>query len=219
MDAAGKFTPAAVGTEGVSRPEPLVEPVGQGRFRIGIVTFDQAARTVTIPARVNMREGGVEYALVTEQGKRHEAIFSTEARPEHIHLGCLLLGQREAALAGAVPTDAAVSVEVAWETNGPEKRVPLAECVALAKDSPDQPGGATLSAGPWLYNGSRIDAAGFAAAREGSLISIIRDEAALLNNPRADRDNDEIHIAHAALLPRVGMPVRILLTLPPAAPR
>lgn len=201
-----------------------IETLGGGRFKLGEVRIDQARRTVTIPARVNMRDGAVEYALVTEEGKMHEAIFSTRARPEHIHAACLLLGLREAPLAGtansaeAVPAASAVQAEVLWETNGPEKRVPLAECVAIAKNSPDQPDGRTLSAGAWFYNGSHFDAAGFAAAREGSLISIIRDGAALLNNPRADRDNDEIHIANGALLPKAGMPVRIVLTLPPPVP-
>ena len=228
VNGAGKFTPAA--ESGNARPsltDPVrqalgVEPLGEGKFKLGAVTFDQTARTITIPAQVNMREGAVEYALVTEEGKKHEAIFSTSARAEHVHLACLLLGLREAKIAGAdgtaesVAAENAVELEVTWETNGPEKRVSLAECVALAKDSPGQASGQTLAAGAWFYNGSRLDAAGFAAAREGSIVSLIRDGAALMNNPREGRDNDQLHVAHTALLPNVGVPVRIVIKLPPA---
>jgi hypothetical protein len=72
----------------------------------------------------------------------------------------------------------------------------------------------------WLYNGSTFDAFGFAAQREGSIISVIRDEAALVNNPASDRDNDKVHLPQAKLLPPEGWPVRVVMRLraPPSPP-
>ena len=72
-----------------------------------------------------------------------------------------------------------------------------------------------LADGAWLYNGSRVENKGLAATREGSLISLIPDRSALANNPRASAGRDDHHLANAALLPRKGHPVRIVMTLPP----
>jgi hypothetical protein len=46
---------------------------------------------------------------------------------------------------------------------------------------------------------------------------LIRDPAALVNNPGADRDNDKIHFPNQSLLPAEGLPVRVILRLPQAA--
>ncbi len=235
VDAAGKFSPRAEPAPGAAAPTReqaearlrdalRVTPDGPDRFRIGQVTFDRKLRTVTIPAAVNMNSGVVEYALVTKDGKLHEAVFSTKARPDEIHLACLLLGMpalgEPAAMdeGHAVPAANAVKVSVGWETNGPPADYPLAALV-VASDAPTDPGaGRPLPDGPWLYNGSVTAAGGFAATREGSVISLIPDGAALVNNTRAGCRNDEHHLANQALLPPKGNPVRITLTLPPAVP-
>ncbi len=217
---AGKFTPrpGAAQPGRPAPPESAIKPLPDGRLQIGAVILDPKTRTVTIPAKVNMTSGVIEYALVMESGKAHESIFTTSATAEHIHIACLLLGISAAQMGRDqdVPADQAVKIEVAWDTNGPEKRLPLSECVALSAGSPDQKTGQTLAAGPWFYAGSVMDYGGFAATREGSLISVISDSTALINNPRNDRENDKIHVANEPVLPRKGIPVRILLTLPPA---
>ena len=160
-----------------------------------------------IPAKVNMPEGLVEYALVMEKGKAHESIFTTRATAEHIHIACMLLGMREARQAAgeAVPDADAVKVEVAWDSNGPEKRRPLSDCVALSEGSPDRVTG-KLPAGPWFYGGCQIDAGGFAATREGSIISVISDSTALIINPHKDRENDNIH-SHPETLMKTSWPL------------
>ena len=216
VSAAGKFTPRSGQPQGKPSPESAIQVLGGGKLKIGDVLLDASARTVLIPARVNMAEGTVEYALVMESGKLHESIFATRATAEHLHIACMLLGlsaTRQGA-GTAVPEESAVKIEVAWDTNGPEKRVPLSDCVALADSSGKTD--KTLPDGPWFYAGSQIDAAGFAATREGSLISVITDPQALITNPHPDREDDKIHLANAQTLPRKGVPVRIILTLPPA---
>jgi hypothetical protein len=65
----------------------------------------------------------------------------------------------------------------------------------------------------WLYNGSEFNPWGFAVLQEHSLIALIRDSTALVNNPGADRDNDQIHVPNAALLPAVGTPVEVVIRL------
>ncbi|HEY5911238.1 MAG TPA: YdjY domain-containing protein [Verrucomicrobiae bacterium] len=192
---------------------------GSNTFRLGGVDLDKAQRTVSIPARVRLRKEVIEYALVTDQGKAYEALLTTACRPADIHIACLLLGLGAAPVTGDLNQPApvaetnAVLIGVAWETNGPPVNVPLSELVCLTSGKPD-PGAPAMKVDRWLYNGSLIDQAGFAAQREGSIISLIRDPVALVNNPGPDRDNDDIHFPNARLLPPEGTAVRIILRFP-----
>jgi hypothetical protein len=198
-------------------PEPQMVDLGGGRIGIGAVTLDRKTREITIPAAVNMREGPVEYVLVGRNGKVHEAVFTTDAAARDIHVAALLLGVKpESDLgpdqsAAVVRREGAVVIRVEWDRNGPPEKIFLNETVNLSDPSTGTVS-ATLPSGAWLYNGSRIEPDGvFAATRHASIISIIRDDDALVNNPGASRDNDEIHTPNAAKLPKLGHPVRIVL--------
>ncbi len=228
IDAAGKFIPTGSGPakpaaeaaaeENQQRQSLQVVPEGENRYRIGAVTFDRARREVTIPAAVNMDTGVVEYALVAETGKLHEALFSTKAKPREIHLACLLLGLPKEDPANAGSADCDVKVNVAWDTNGPTVLHELANLV-VTSDTPDAPADAkSLAGGPWRYVSSQMGPGGFAAAAEGSIISLIHDPSALVVNPRESANRDDVHVANRSLIPSKGSPVRIILTLPaPAA--
>ena len=76
-----KTRPSRTESEAALKEGLKIEPAGPGKLRVGTVEIDQTARTVRIPAQVNMRSGDVEYALVHSQGKCHESVFSTEASP------------------------------------------------------------------------------------------------------------------------------------------
>jgi len=228
IEASGKFVPT--GTVPAQPPEEVaaaeakqrealrVLPDGEGRFRIGEISFDRARREVTIPATVNMDSGVVEYALVSEAGKVHEALFTTKAKPREIHLACLLLGMGVENEKTADDAGCEVKVNVAWDSNGPTAMHELANLV-VTSDTPEAPVDAKpLTNGPWRYVSSKVGPGGFAAAAEGSIISLIHDPAALAVNPRDSAGHDDVHVANRNLIPRKGSPVRIILTLPaPAA--
>lgn len=197
--------------------KPMVIDLGGGRFSVGAVSFDSKTREITIPAAVNMREGAVEYLLVHRSGKVHESVFVTDVDARDIHVAALLLGMKPesdlgpAKSAAVVRGKGAVVISVEWDRNGPPERIFLNETVNLSDPSTGVSSG-TLSSGAWLYNGSRIESDGvFAATRHGSIISIIRDDDSLMNNPGASRDNDEIHTPNSAKLPNKDHPVRILV--------
>ncbi len=195
----------------------MVVDLGGGRFSVGRVNIDRNTREIRIPATVNMTEGPVEYMLVGHQGKVHEAVFTTDAEARDIHVAALLLGVKPHSDLGppnaatVVRGQGAVVIRAEWDRNGPTESVFLNETVNLSDPSTGKIAG-TLPSGAWLYNGSRIEADGvFAATRHASIISIIRDDDALVNNPGASRDNDEIHTPNAAKLPAKGHPVRMVL--------
>jgi hypothetical protein len=234
---AGKFTPAPPvmsDTSNVPRTageaETLfnhvqrLERIGTNTFRIGLVEFDKQQRTITLPASACLRDQVVEYALVTTKGKAYESVLSSEASPVDVHLAMLLLGASPVPVLGGfnqpapVPDTNALRVEVRWQANDVAVAVPLAKIVWVTSGSSNVPGQA-MSLERWLYNGSEFDQWGFAAQREGSIVALIRDPAALVNNPGPDRDNDQIHFPNAAILPAKGTPVQVVLRLPePAAP-
>ena len=225
----GKFVPAgAAAGAPASRDEAEqrlrealhVEELSPGKFRIGRVTFDKSARTVSVPAKVNMRGGVLEYVLTTEAGKAHEALLTTTASPKDLHLACLLLGMKGGPVTGKAGSEmtltpsGSVRITVSWETNGPPVVLPLAALLRLAAGGPESES-TPMADGPWYYNGSRFyGAGGFAAEAEGSFISLIRDDAALLNYPGPSRDNDNTHVPNPAALPPAGAPVTVTLRLP-----
>lgn len=228
----GKFTPAHLSpaTNGLPARTPAeaeaalrqalnVQWLGSNSFRLGRVEFDKEQRTVTLPARICIRTQVVEYALVTQQGKTYESLLTTEARPTDIHLAFLLLGVSPVQVGGEFRTGAPVPdanslrIQVTWEADGRPASYPLSELISLSDErQPQSPRALVLDR--WLYNGSVFGEAGFAAQTEGSIISLIRDPAALVNNPAADRDNDQIHFPNQGLLPAEGSPVRVILYLP-----
>ena len=223
VDASGKFSPREQDSAGelgelpsdpailAKRASSLIRQEADGKISIGKVSVDPKTRTISIPAAVNARQGLIEYALVTNKGKIHEALFSTDASPLHIHLAALLLGL--APVADTPNRAMKIEVEVEWKPNGPARREPLTKLVALAKSSPTGPVGGTLEDGPWEYVGSSIDRGNLAAEREGSLIALIGDPVALIINPRPGRTDDELHVPNAELLPGKDFPVTVHIRL------
>ena len=191
----------------------VVRQVGPGLFEIGLVKLDQKRRTVTLPAFVNLREGVIEYVLVHSNGKTHESILRTDAQPQHIHLAMILLGARGSQTNdfSADPTDAlpgdVITADVQWSLGRRGKSVAVEELVY------DRRLRSALRRGRWIYTGSRLRDDGFAAQADGSIISLITDPDALVNNPRPGREDDDNWLAKAKRLPEFNEPVQVILTL------
>lgn len=71
---------------------PPVQRLDAYRLRVGRVLVDRQARKLEIPARVNMKQGILEYYGVSSNGKLHESVLELHAEPSHVHLGLVLLG-------------------------------------------------------------------------------------------------------------------------------
>src|SRR3954467_6550095 len=63
-----------------SRNAPLRE-IGPGIFQLGDIRIDKHKRTVSFPAVLNLRQGAMEYLMVSSWGKVHESILRTETEP------------------------------------------------------------------------------------------------------------------------------------------
>jgi hypothetical protein len=191
---------------------PIVE-VRPGLLQIGLVRVNKDQRTVSIPAQVNMREGPVEYLLVTSSGKTHESIFRTEAQPMHVHLAMLLLGATGAGT-NAFPTDTAaplpgddVTLEVHWPPPAGTQKRPAEHFVFNRTTQ------APLRRGNWTYTGSTLFEGTFLAQQEGSIITLFLDPVALINNPRPGREDDENWLPNTKALPPEDSPVDVIIRL------
>ena len=65
----------------------------------------------------------------------------------------------------------------------------------------------------WIYNGSYFSDGTFLAQREGSIVSLIADPSALANNPRPDRQDDELWTLHTPAIPPVNSRAHVKFAL------
>ena len=190
-----------------------VRQIGPGLFQLGEVRFDKTNGTVSFPASVNLREGNIEYVVVTTTGKTHESLLRTTAEPFHLQLAFLLIGAQGAGT-NAPPEDPTkplrgdkVEVELSWSEAAQTRRFRAEEFVQNRK------AGAPASREPWIYNGSRLREDGFAAQLDGSIISLITDSDALINNPRPGREDDYNWLVRTNNLPPLHAPVEVTIRL------
>ncbi len=192
-----------------------VRDLGNGRWQLGQVLIDRSQRTVSFPAVVNMNSAIVEYLAVATGGKTHESILRTDARPFDLHVGMLLLGAKAATTSNPaifydpkqkIPGDA-IDVQLRWLDGDRERSAPAAEWIFNVESREK------MSSGPWAYNGSQVIEGTFVAQREGSVISLISDPYALVNNPRVGHANDEIWRVNTNAVPAVGTEVDVTLRL------
>lgn len=190
-----------------SATDGLITTLADGRLLVaGALVVDRTTRSVVVPAVVNQRRGLVEYLLVHATGKRHEALFTTNVRPQHLHLACLLVGAPETA--PPVGDGTAVTVTVQWQGHGPAAQF-LAEQLILPATHDGEPLAASMTPPDWTYSGSQFISEGFAAEVYGSCIAVQADPAALLAAPGLRAGE---FIPAASCLPAIGSPVSIVLT-------
>jgi hypothetical protein len=202
---------------------PVSPPVRDGdRIRFGVVVAHPPTRKVYFPAILNQTSGLVEYAVVTDYGKTHESLLVTTALPMDVQSALLLLRARPSGTNGLatgttrVPAGSGIQARVLWTSpSGTSTSAPLSQCFALTKGGAQTAITGSLKSGPWLFNGSMITPEGFGAHFEGSIIALIHDPIAILNNPGPDRDNDDIHIPAADQLPPLKTEVTVELTVEP----
>ena len=191
-----------------------LKSLGAGVFELGEVRFDKNKQEITFPGVVNMDRDLIEYALVHSTGKVHESLLRTDVEPYHIHLAILLVRTNANAGVGssnqAVPSELLgppAMIRVSWRSGGDEKSFPIEDLILNSESH------STMKKGDWIYNGSRFLGGTFIAHRDGSIVAIIADPDALINNPRPGRENDKIWQVDHDKVPRAGTPVTITIQL------
>ena len=174
-------------------PQPVIKEITPDILQVGTVKLVKKAREVHIPVTIEMHEGPIEYLVVTGRGKVHESLFVTTAEPYHVQVAMLLLNAKGSG--GKLISD--------------ETKKARIERFVQTVHPKLQP----AKKGPFIFNGSRVFEGQFLAQRDGSIISLITDNAAQFNNPRLGRDDDELWRPQPKGLPAVDSKATVVIRL------
>ncbi|MBL9129145.1 MAG: hypothetical protein JNL97_15960 [Verrucomicrobiales bacterium] len=161
---------------------------------------------------------------MTDYGKTHESLLVTEALPMDIQAALLLLRGRPSGTNALtrtgldVPREARVFPELRWKADdGTPRSIPFGRLFSITTGGADGAATGSLKSGPWVFTGSLVTQEGFGAHFEGSIVALITDPIAIVNNPGADREDDEVHVPNPETVPPVGTDVAVELRLEPVA--
>jgi hypothetical protein len=203
--------------------KPSVEKLDESRYRIGTIIFDQKTREIRFPASVNMSEGLLEFAIVHENGKIHEALLLTDISALQLNLAFKLLRYPASEELYLLPNDrgglsdkfpevpeevskgARIDLSVEWEDAGRTRKVPLNEWIQHAVK------GSTMSSGPWVYGGSLVHEGRFAAEVTGDIAAIFITNSALINYPGTDNRDDTVWLVYPKRVPEAGTKVTVII--------
>jgi hypothetical protein len=209
----------------ISSSAPVVREVAPGILEYNGVRLDKKNHRISFPVTVNQRVGLIEYLLVNDKGKTHESLFATALQPHDIHLAMLLIGLKEDAKANPKEPVPPSAIDSAYLQSAPKlKGAPVTLSVTWTQDGKQKQAGVEdwvlnvqtnrpMTPGPWTYNGSLIENGVFLADGELSIIAVVTDPTALVNNPRKGYDNDEIWQAREEAVPPLDTPVELTITL------
>ena len=201
---------------------PKVERVAKGIYRVEKVLLDKNRNLISFPAITNQVNGLIEYGIVHENGKTHEALFRTKVRP--IRLQFVLLLAKHKPAKGFVenlwqekpkPMDVSahkLGIFVSWDFNGSKGNAPL-ESLAL-NEKEDQP----IEPRSFVFTGSKFVGKSFQAESTGSILAVYADDTAMINCADHDSNNDDVWYANKKTLPPLETPVVITLQLPKNIP-
>ena len=195
-------------------PQPVIKKITPDILQVGTVKLVKKANEVHIPVTIEMHEGPIEYLVVTGRGKVHESLFVTTAEPHHVQVAMLLLNAKGSG--GKLISDdpetpipgQPVDIELHWKENGKGKKARIERFVQTI-----HPKLQPAKNGPFIFNGSRVFEGQFLAQRDGSIISLITDNAAQFNNPRLGRDDDELWRPQPKGLPAVASNATVVIRL------
>ena len=172
-------------------------------LNLGDVRVDPSALSISFPAEVNQRTGLVEYLIVHETGKVHESIFKTKVGGQQIHAAALLFAEKSAIATNAQPK--LKNIQIAWTETGAERKFAAAELILDKKKK------RALGETKWAYRGSRLIDGVFLAQRDGSLIGIIEDRDALVDQATPEASDDENWEPLTEKIPAISTAVTITL--------
>ena len=203
---------------------PSVRDLGNGKFEVGLVTFHQQSREISFPSEVNMKEGALEYAVVHHNGKIHEAILITKARPFHVNIALKILGYKESKelfpildedfrptgkfpkVPEAVRNAARAGIHLEWkDKRGKVQTATLNDWITHTVTNK------ALPAKPWVYGGSYIHNNSFQAEASGDIVALFTNNASLFNWPGRDGNLDDVWIPTSARVPEVGTSVKVII--------
>ncbi|MDG0995165.1 MAG: YdjY domain-containing protein [Akkermansiaceae bacterium] len=233
MVALGEPAPSA--PEDDKKPEFEVTPT---EVKLPGVTVSRLTREVRIDAKVCLQKGILEYVVCRPNTFEHEAIFTTDAKPELVHAALLLCGLKptpqlrgmgELWFEKAIKQkQSRVKIEVEWNQDGKKKRVNLTSMLLNRQDLTSPAGVDKTEQEPvvqdaWIFAGSFLQAhpktkkKSYAANSSGILVGIWPDPSTVIQYGISS--GDPYKGKHLGLeinqkqVPKVGTEVKLVFSI------
>lgn len=205
-----------------STGQEKMEKIDEDRYRIGDVTIDKKTREIRFPAVVNLKDGLLEYVIVHENGKVHEALFRTSVSPTNINLAFTLLRYKPSkelyripkepgVLTGdffkepeAVRLSSRIRMDVEFEKDGEKKRFPVSDWIRHDTT------GTAMPPSYWIYGGSEFYDGKFVPESTGDIAAIYLSNSSLINYPGEDNFDDEVWSSFSARIPDLDTKVTLI---------
>lgn len=209
----------------VEPAKPEIEKLDENRYRIGKITLDKKNREIRFPAKVNMIEGLLEFLVVHENGKIHESLLATDISPLQLNLAFTLLDYKASQELYPLPNGtggvtnkfpdvpaevreaARIKIDFEWSEDGKSRKCPANEWIQHAVKNHE-----IMPSGPWVYGGSGFQDGKFNAEVTGDVIAIFLSQAALINYPGSDNQDDEVWIPFPKRVPEIGTNVTVIIS-------
>ena len=205
--------------------QPTNSPIRQisaDLYEMNGIRFDKKQKTAQFETRVNLAKDLLEYGLVCKGGKLHESLLRSDVEPADLHVVMLLLGAQippqsttstnaspwidANTLRTAPPLKGdTVTLSLQWKSDNQTRTAQIEDWV-LNKQT-----GKPMEHKSWIYNGSEIIDHSFMAQRERSVVALVTDPFAMINNINKGHDDDSLWYANSNLVPIVG--TTVLLTI------
>lgn len=218
--------------------------VAETEIKLPGVTIDRAKLEIRIEATVCLESGILEYVVCKPGTFEHEAIFTTEAKPELVHAALLLCGLKPTPqLLGMTDLwwekamkrgESRVKIEVEWEQEGARKRVNLTSMLRSREDTIDHTGvvvpekqakglptpDAWVFAGSFLQLNEESGERFYAANISGILVGIWPDPSTVIQYGLASGDpykGEDLGMEiYEERVPKVGTKVKLVFSRHPA---
>ncbi len=210
-----------------------IKKTGDVTYEMGSILFNSETREIRVPCNVNMTEGTIEYALVSETGKTHESLLKTKVKPFDLQVALLLCHYEPHAgeiiktlfdpppdlkAMAAIPMAKAganrLKLKLEWkDKDGKALAAALGDWIH--DDATNKP----LDTPHWIFNGADIGDGIFSAELDGSFISVHFDLGGIIGcaaNLIGNDKNWELDTEH---IPPFDSPVTLVITPVDAAPK
>ena len=201
--------------------KPDIVELGDGKYSLGLVKFDENTRHISFPAEINQVEGIIEYAISHENGKIHEALLITKTSALNLNIALKLLRYQSSPelfpvldenfeSTGEMPNvpeaqkaASRLQVLISLEVDGERKESTINDLIYHSGNEKK------MEAVPWIYQGSYIHNNSFKAETSGDIGAIFITRSSLINFSGQDNETDEPWIPNQKTIPPTTTPVTV----------
>lgn len=198
---------------GEPQTAPVIEELGEQRYRIAEIEVDKAAGEFTVAGTVLRDEPPLEFLVIAnDSSKGYESLLAVNADAFEFNLACILIGldtrhsaPPEQRVDGEPMKGDPVEVTVSWLKDG--KRVSVDGTQLLLLGDAPKP----VASRDWVYTGSAdLPDGRYLAALSGILIGFFhRDESIIEHKQGLGLGNYGAVLINTELMPAVGTPIEL----------